>query len=296
MNKRERYWLIVVDEYGKELWRRPVWRRHFRAVPWVLGAALLIFVSIAVHSFMLRHVTREAVRLSAESMELRQELRAVEASLPPLKRLDERAQLSFTKIWNKSGLGKLPALLGVGPIEGIGSVLSTSQKILDDVPRLRAQRITAHGRYLQSDLDSLIEYFHDANRLLSNTPSVRPTPAPQTSAFGRRSDPMTGQRLMHKGIDFGGQIGNPIRAPADGVVIFTGRRGGYGMVVVLDHGYGLQTHFAHLSGYRVKPGQRIRRGQIIAVMGSTGKSTGPHLHYEVRRLGRPLDPASFLLD
>jgi murein DD-endopeptidase MepM/ murein hydrolase activator NlpD len=87
-----------------------------------------------------------------------------------------------------------------------------------------------------------------------------------------------------------------ILAPADGMVIWLGGRGGYGKTVVLDHGYGVQSHFAHLNSYRVQLGQRVHRGEVIAEMGSTGISTGPHLHYEVRRHGRPLDPRNFILD
>ena len=101
---------------------------------------------------------------------------------------------------------------------------------------------------------------------------------------------------MHKGLDLGGQTGMEIACPADGVVIFTGHRGGYGVTVVVHHGFGLQTHYAHLSRYMVRVGQRVQRGEVIALMGSTGKSTGPHLHYEVRRNGEPLDPEKFILD
>jgi murein DD-endopeptidase MepM/ murein hydrolase activator NlpD len=117
-----------------------------------------------------------------------------------------------------------------------------------------------------------------------------------TSSFGRRRDPIFKTWLMHKGLDLGGHTGMDITAPADGIVIYTGWRGGYGKTVVVDHGFGLQTHYAHLSDYRVQVGQRVRRGEVLALMGSTGKSTGPHLHYEVRSNGQPLDPIRFILD
>ena len=107
---------------------------------------------------------------------------------------------------------------------------------------------------------------------------------------------MTGQRLMHKGLDLAGRTGDPINAPADGVVIYAGWRGGYGQTVVIDHGFGIQTHFAHLNAYDVRVGDSVKRGDLIAEMGSTGKSTGPHLHYEVRRMGQPLDPVAFIMD
>jgi murein DD-endopeptidase MepM/ murein hydrolase activator NlpD len=101
---------------------------------------------------------------------------------------------------------------------------------------------------------------------------------------------------MHKGIDFAADHGADVTAPADGLVIFVGNRGGYGKAVVIDHGYGIQTHYGHLSGYRVEIGQRVKRGQIVAAVGNTGRSTGTHLHYEVRYNGIPQDPEKYILD
>jgi murein DD-endopeptidase MepM/ murein hydrolase activator NlpD len=158
-------------------------------------------------------------------------------------------------------------------------------------------RVLADGKTTQRDLGELLEYFHDAQRMLSNTPSLRPARSQWvTSSFGRRQDPVHGGLALHKGLDISGSIGTEVFAPADGTVIFVGRRGGYGNVIVVDHGYGLQTHYAHLSKFRCTVGDHLRRGDTLADMGSTGKSTGPHLHYEVRRYGRPLDPAHFILD
>ena len=154
-----------------------------------------------------------------------------------------------------------------------------------------------HILRLQGTLGETIEYYHDAAQLLANTPSIRPTRSPWlSSSFGKRIDPIYGYWVMHKGLDMPGHIGMEVVAPADGVVIWTGWRGGYGQTVVIDHGYGLQTHFAHLSAYLVEPGTHVRRSDPVARMGSTGKSTGPHLHYEVRRLGQPMDPRRFILD
>ncbi len=154
-----------------------------------------------------------------------------------------------------------------------------------------------HIARLQGTLGETIEYYHDAAQLLANTPSIRPTRSPWlSSSFGKRIDPIYGYWVMHKGLDMPGHIGMEVVAPADGVIIWTGWRGGYGQTVVIDHGYGLQTHFAHLSAYLVEPGNHVRRGDPVARMGSTGKSTGPHLHYEVRRLGQPMDPRRFILD
>jgi murein DD-endopeptidase MepM/ murein hydrolase activator NlpD len=142
------------------------------------------------------------------------------------------------------------------------------------------------------------DYFAQQEILLSTTPSVRPTRSRLlTSAFGVRTDPYTDRQVMHKGVDFAADQGADVMAPADGCVVFVGNRGnGYGQTVVLDHGFGVQTHYAHLSAFQVAVGQRVRRGQILGAVGNTGRSTAAHLHYEVRFHGIPEDPEQFILD
>ncbi len=115
------------------------------------------------------------------------------------------------------------------------------------------------------------------------------------SAYGERSDPFTGGRARHMGIDLSGPIGTPIYATADGVVSDAGwNSGGYGNLIKVDHGRGVETRYAHLSQIVVAPGQRVKRGQMIGKMGSTGRSTGSHLHYEVRIEGRAVNPIPFM--
>ena len=126
-------------------------------------------------------------------------------------------------------------------------------------------------------------------------PLARPTAAsPQTSGFGVRFDPFTRRPAYHSGLDFSGGHATPIYATGPGVVAYVGRRSGYGNVVEIDHGRGLKTRYAHLSGFAVSPGQRVGVGQRIAAMGSTGRSTGTHLHYEVWVNGRAQNPGRFL--
>lgn len=131
----------------------------------------------------------------------------------------------------------------------------------------------------------------------ASIPSARPivTSANFTSGYGVRSDPFRGSAAMHAGIDLAGPMGTPVYATADGIV---GRSewnsGGYGNLVELNHGTGIQTRYGHLSQRIVQPGQRVRRGQLIGLMGSTGRSTGSHLHYEVRIDGRAVNPIPFM--
>lgn len=121
---------------------------------------------------------------------------------------------------------------------------------------------------------------------------ARPTNGRVTSTFGMRRHPILGYRRMHSGMDFGGGYGAPIYAVTDGVVSIAGRHGGFGNYVKLSHGGGLGTGYGHMSRIAVRPGQRVNRGQVIGYIGSTGLSTGPHLHYELYRNGRAVNPAS----
>lgn len=125
-------------------------------------------------------------------------------------------------------------------------------------------------------------------------PFARPTPARTTSGFGVRFDPFNGRPALHQGQDFAAPLNTPIYATAPGVISFTGVRSGYGNTVEVDHGHGFKTRFAHLNSIAVKPGQPMALGQRIGAMGTTGRSTGVHLHYEVWVDGRAQNPARFL--
>lgn len=132
-------------------------------------------------------------------------------------------------------------------------------------------------------------------RGLVSIPSGRPTASPMlTSSYGYRRDPFNGAAAFHAGVDFPGRYGQPIIAAAAGRVAYVGPRQGYGNVVEIDHGHGIMTRYAHLSGFGVRPGQAVTRGAAIGRMGSTGRSTGTHLHFEVRVNGAPINPRRFL--
>ena len=148
----------------------------------------------------------------------------------------------------------------------------------------------------EKSLRELQEYFDDRQSLLASTPSVLPTHGWLTSDFGVRLDPVTAERRMHEGLDVASAFGQEVQAPSDGTVVFKGWEGGYGNVLVIDHGYGVKTRSGHLSQILVGLGDRVRRGTPIASVGNTGKSTGPHLHYEVRVNGIPENPRKFILE
>lgn len=136
----------------------------------------------------------------------------------------------------------------------------------------------------------------DKDSILKSTPSSLPVRGWVTSYFGQRLSPVAGVIKMHEGIDIGAPSGTKITAPADGIVTFSGNKPGFGNFVQIDHGYGIETLYAHASQTIARSGQRINRGTPIALVGNTGYSTGPHLHYEVRVNGIAVDPLYFVID
>jgi murein DD-endopeptidase MepM/ murein hydrolase activator NlpD len=129
---------------------------------------------------------------------------------------------------------------------------------------------------------------------LADAPSEWPVQGIVTSSFGARLDPFNGEGAFHTGIDIATSKGDAVRAPADGTVVKAGMGNGYGREVVIDHGHGIETIYAHLSGFAVTEGQEVSRGDILGYVGSSGHSTGPHLHYEVRIHDTPVNPSKYL--
>ena len=125
-------------------------------------------------------------------------------------------------------------------------------------------------------------------------PSIWPVNGVVRSSFGRRSDPFSGESAVHAGVDLSASVGTPVKVTADGVIQFVGPSGRYGRLVVVDHGGGLQTYYGHLSQFLVVPGQEVRRGETVALSGASGRVTGPHLHYEIRIHGTPVNPYNYL--
>jgi murein DD-endopeptidase MepM/ murein hydrolase activator NlpD len=166
--------------------------------------------------------------------------------------------------------------------------------------RTRKAEFQAQIASLQHQSDALASQLRSRQSGQASAPSGHgvlavPIPgAPITSGFGPRVHPIYGDVRMHTGIDFGASAGTPIQAAADGVVVSAGPLGGYGNATVIDHGNGLATLYGHQSSIAVSPGQRVSRGQVIGYVGCTGLCTGPHLHFEVRVRGTPVDPMPYL--
>lgn len=156
--------------------------------------------------------------------------------------------------------------------------------------------LAANVRLEEVDQQTLAGLLLDNKDTLLSTPSVWPAKGFVTSGFGRRRSPTAGASSMHKGLDISNRVGTPIRAPARGAVTFAGPDGAYGISITLDHGNGMVTRYAHLSKALVSVGAYVQRGDVIGLLGNTGRSTGPHLHYEVVVNGTPVDPMRYILN
>jgi len=144
--------------------------------------------------------------------------------------------------------------------------------------------------------DSLLKYLETQVDLLASTPSIRPARGWVTSRFAHRVSPFTGRREFHNALDIANRIGTPIIAPADGKVSYAGRRWLLGKVIEINHGHGFVSRYAHCEGFKKKRGDKVKRGDIIALMGNTGRSTGPHLHYQIKLNGVPVNPEKYIIN
>lgn len=168
---------------------------------------------------------------------------------------------------------------------------------------------TPYAEYLNKDLDSMNEraqklfegyeklakIYQNKNDILRKTPSIWPAKGFITDGFGYRIDPFTGKRAFHEGIDISARRGTPVVAPADGIVSMAGKTKGYGNFVVINHQNNIETRYGHLRDIFVKKGQIVKRGDVIGTVGNTGRSTGPHLHFEVRVNGKAVNPRDYII-
>jgi murein DD-endopeptidase MepM/ murein hydrolase activator NlpD len=302
---KKSYTLIVVSDHNA-----PVKRYHIQKAFLVqLGAGVLLLAGMAlgatVHYFQVSKDAAENRILREENLTMRSQLKSVRERIEHIGSTLDRVERFDQKLRAVTLLSDPQRNLAMGPTETEpGTKAPTSdtqftQLTTQETPNAlmgRLDKLSAEATRQEQSLQELQAYFQDQKSLLASTPSVWPARGWVTSDFGQRLDPYTADRVMHQGLDIAAPHGKEVFAPSDGTVVFAGLEGGYGNVLVIDHGYGIKTRYGHLSRLMVKAGDRIKRGALIAAVGNTGRSTGPHLHYEVRVNGIPQNPRKFILE
>ena len=187
--------------------------------------------------------------------------------------------------------GSTPALLS----EVNTSIINT-ESIKNKSDLIDSNKINKDSIRTEKDLGFILNVIKDKKKHLAATPSIWPSKGYIASTFGYRTHPFTGKRDFHNGLDISSQLGNDVLATGGGFVVIAEPRGFLGKMIIIDHGYGYTTRYGHLADFNVKEGDVVKRGQVIGYIGNTGRSTGPHLHYEVRLHGIAHNPLDFILD
>lgn len=303
MSTNESFTLIVVPDQHAE-----VRRFHFRK-SWVyqgLAAIVLMLlaaVGMAGHYAKVVAEAQENPALRDENLKLKSEVAVIREQLQHVEQTLDRVERFDQKLRAITLLSDPQRNLAMGPTEQEPMAQSKDNQFVrskdKEAPQALARKLdtlSAEATRQEQSLQELQAYFQDQRSMLASVPSIWPTRGWVTSDFGSRLDPYTSDRVMHAGLDIAGPHGKEVIAPSDGTVVFAGLEGGYGNVLVLDHGYGIKTRYGHLAFIKVKAGEQVKRGVLLGGMGNTGRSTGPHLHYEVRVNGIAQNPRKFILD
>jgi murein DD-endopeptidase MepM/ murein hydrolase activator NlpD len=288
------FYTLIVVPHAKARFRKI--QVSVRFTKWVLGVGGVVSLALAgvlIHFSSIASEVYQLRRLKGENEALLLKTRDYEDNAGKLQAKVQSLQNTITKLGIMAGLeqslpdARLGGVGGAAAADAIAPGLEASTS-LSDMDRELSD--------LASRSERLEEFYKDQSLLLASTPSVWPVRGYLSASFGNRKDPFTGQWDFHPGIDISTPSGTKIMAPADGVVVSSGKKGAYGNAVVIDHGHGIITRYGHMDAFNVRPGQRVRRGDVIGFVGSTGRSTGYHLHYEVWVRDQVQNPIHFILD
>ncbi|HSP17437.1 MAG TPA: M23 family metallopeptidase [Thermoanaerobaculia bacterium] len=288
----KRYSTIIFVPHARAKFRKlKVSHRLLFSIISLVTSSLCLSTFFSVQYFTSLSQTHELSKLQSENRDLQvaneQFSKSVESLRTQLRTVEDRTR-------------KLAIIAGISTLDegsqgGVGGVRQN-----DDVSgspyRDDVDKMSFRSRRLEGDLSILEQKFIAQRQLLSCTPSIAPVRGILTDGFGGRSDPFTGEPGTHNAVDISSAVGQAVRAPADGIVVKAEWANGYGNVIYLSHGYGYSTRYGHLKSFAAHPGDKVKRGDIIGYVGSTGRSTGPHLHYEVRLNNNPVNPLEYILN
>lgn len=277
-----------------------VWKRIFIVFRNLIGG---ILIGVFGYWFTFRYIVeppsdverRKEIKLMTQQYKLLD--RRIEDMHAVMKDIQQRDDNMYRAIFNAD---PIPASIRNSGYGGVGrydylSQLSSSDLIIQATQKVD---ILSKQMYIQSkSFDDIVKMAKQQKDKLQHIPSIQPVSnkdlSKMASGYGTRIDPIYGTRRFHAGMDFAAKTGTDIYATGNGTVTYSDWKQGYGMCVMISHGFGYETLYAHMDSYIVRPGQKVVRGEKIGEVGNTGKSTGPHLHYEVRVKGQPDNPAKY---
>ncbi len=273
--------------------------RFFTAflVVFILGISFIVYDygNMRLQVTTLNDLKKENTAQKIELQNFSAKIKDLESQVARLKLFDKKLRI----IANLEKPGQSDDVLGMGgaSLDEVDPLsLDSKREQLVHKMRLNLEQLKTEVEEQEKSFAELHGYLLKQSSLLASTPSIWPTRGWVTSRYGKRISPFTGLPQMHRGIDIANRVGTPIIAPGDGVVIKVSRDRYLGKMLIIDHGYGIRTTYGHLSEIFVKVGQKVKRGDKIAAMGNTGRSTGPHLHYEVAVNGVSVNPTRYILN
>ena len=223
------------------------------------------------------------------------DIKSLKSEMSRIASFNSKLRVMLTLDKDNYDLGPVNSAVGGSETEPWDFVLQRPQWMSRDMHRI-IRDLAADMRVEEADQQRIIAALVVQKDKFTRIPSIWPTRGRYSSGFGYRRSPFTGRGQFHKGIDITARTGTPIISPASGRVIGTERSPSYGLVIEIKHDSGLMTRYAHLSGFAVNVGQKVTRGQTVGYVGSTGRSTAPHLHYEVHVKGRVVNPLHYILN
>jgi murein DD-endopeptidase MepM/ murein hydrolase activator NlpD len=306
---KPKFTVFVLSDSGMPLARKRLSRRALYIL--ATTAAVLILVSVGILYDYLRlksgltaadHYPAQIARQKEEIQHQRRQIQQFAADINHLKNrvadlnaLEQEIRVAA----NLDDSGDQENIFGVGgpPPDDLDTELALAEQhnsLMRDMHAQVSLLKTAAIRK-QQDLKTLLTGVEAQRNLLARTPTILPAKGWISSRFGYRKSPFSGRREFHKGVDIAAKKGSPVVATADGVVTFCGAKASYGKTIVIDHGHGIITSYAHLSKTLINRGDHVKRGDTVGLVGNTGRSTGPHVHYEVRLNGMPVNPQKYVL-
>ena len=292
MRRREDLTIIVAGSAYLSARRYKVSGKVLASLGIAVAVVLASFLLSTLHYYYMWKQTADHMALEMKAYQLDKENETFRLAARQLNEKISSLEVTSKKLQILSGLDQ-ESLGGVGGPSTFDSPLLSldSENLFEHFTSMERKSISLEGNLIQ-----LQDLYNTRSILLAATPAIMPVSGYPSGRFGYRIDPFNGKRDFHPGIDISAPRGNKVIAAADGVVTTAGRKYSYGKLVTLEHKFGISTRYGHLDRYTVERGQKVKRGDILGYVGSTGRATGPHLHYEVRLNGRPLNPLRFFRD